>query len=308
MSTAPQEVIDNVQRVIVGKEDAVKSVAATLIAGGHALINDVPGVGKTTLARAFAKSLDLSFARIQFTPDLLPSDVTGVTVYDQDSGSFAFHKGPVFVNVLLADEINRTPPRTQSALLEAMNENQVTIDGKRHPLPSPFIVVATQNPVETAGTYPLPTGELDRFMAAVSIGYPDQEEERELLLARKLADPLDGLEVVAPIDDILAWQEQVRKIEVSRVIMDYILALLRVTRSHKGLKMGASPRAGLHLFRYSQALAFLEGRDYVLPDDVKGAALPVLRHRLETRTRTGLPGRGAGSVLEEILRDVPVPA
>lgn len=307
MHPGPQRVIDNVEKVIIGKHEAVKSVAAALLAGGHVLINDIPGVGKTTLARAFARSLDLSFSRIQFTPDLLPSDVTGVTVYDEETRDFRFHKGPVFASILLADEINRTPPRTQSALLEAMNERQVSVEGRQIALPAPFIVVATQNPLETAGTYMLPVSELDRFMTAVSMGYPDRRAERELIIARKLSDPLASLEPVASADDILEWQDLVRTVEVKEPVISYILSLLDATRNNKAVRTGGSPRAGLHLFRFSQALAFLDGRDYVLPDDVKGAAVQILAHRLELRSRSGLPGREAASVLDDILKSVPIP-
>ncbi|MHC4390421.1 MAG: AAA family ATPase [Planctomycetota bacterium] len=298
----------NVARSFIGKTALVEHLLVALLADGHVLIEDVPGVGKTTLARSLAKSIDATFRRIQFTPDLLPSDVTGVSIYDQPSGQFVFKKGPVFCNVLLADEINRTNPRTQSALLEAMSDRQVSVDGEPHPLPGPFIVLATQNPYEFEGTYPLPESQLDRFLMRLKVGYPTRDEEREVLKSRAMIDPVTELTPVLRGEDIAALQRSVRDVTVSESILDYILDLVQATRDSERLHVGASPRGSLALRRAAQALALVLGRAYVTPDDVKRLAAPVLGHRVVPRGRhLAGPEEGAAAV-REVLSSVAVPA
>ncbi|MBN1809567.1 MAG: MoxR family ATPase [Planctomycetes bacterium] len=304
MSGRAEDVLRAVRDVIVGKDEETKRVMAALLAGGHVLITDRPGVGKTTLARALAKALGVQFTRVQFTPDLLPSDILGVSVYDENRHDFHFHKGPVFTNVLLADEINRTTPRTQSALLEAMSECEVSADGKTHGLPRPFFVIATQNPIETVGTYPLPVSELDRFTISLSMGYPAREEERRIVMDRRTGDPMEALEPAADAVSVEQWQEEVRHVKVADPITDYALDIVAATRKHPGLGSGASPRATLHLMRLAQATAYLSGRDYVVPDDVKESAIPVLQHRLIDAG--GRRGDVAGA-LKDMLSGVPVP-
>ncbi len=296
---------DNVEKVFVGKTDVVNQLLVALLAGGHVLIEDVPGVGKTTLAKALARSLDASFRRIQFTPDLLPSDVTGVSIYEQDKRQFVFKPGPIFGHVVLADEINRTNPRTQSALLEAMNDHQVSVDGATHMLPEPFIVLATQNPYEFEGTYPLPESQLDRFLMRLRVGYPGRDEEREVLASREKGDPLDELGPVASGADVVALQKQVREVKVDESILDYILDLVTATRESERLHVGVSPRGSLALRRAIQALALVEGRAYALPDDVKRLAVPVLAHRVIPKGRH-LAGTAEGAeAIAEILSAVP---
>ncbi len=300
---------DNIERVISGKCDTIRLVTTGLLAGGHVLIEDVPGVGKSTLARALAKSLACSFRRIQFTPDLLPSDITGIYVFNTSSHEFEFKPGPVFSSIILADEINRTTPRTQSALLEAMNAGQVTVDGNTHVLPRPFFVIATQNPLEYTGTYPLPESQLDRFALCIRMDYPDREAERAMLDNRKTGDPLDGLESVLEASDVTELIELVRRVRVEDPVVDYIQDLVEQTRSHQRLLLGASPRASLNLYRLSQAFALVNGRDYVLPDDVKELAAPVLAHRLVLRDQAPSERTltAAADVVEEILGSIQVP-
>ena len=294
---------------IRGKPEVLRLSLACLLARGHLLIEDVPGVGKTTLAQALARSVDSNFHRLQFTSDMLPSDVLGVTIYNAHSEEFEFKQGPVFTHFLLADEINRATPKTQSALLEAMNEGQVTIDGRSWPLAQPFMVIATQNPVEHHGTYPLPESQLDRFLMRIRIGYPDQAAERQIL--RHSAEP--SLEKVRPVissDDLLHLQETVGHVAVDEALVDYMLAIVKHTREHEALAMGVSPRGAQALFRASQALAAVEGRDYVTPDDVKRMVVPVFAHRVLLSTRAAAGQRWAGAaekILEEILTLVDVP-
>ena len=293
---------------IRGKPEVIRLSLVGLLSRGHLLIEDVPGVGKTTLAQFLAKSVTCQFHRLQFTSDMLPSDVLGVTVYNQHAGAFEFRPGPIFTNFLLADEINRTPPKTQSALLEAMNELQVTVDGRSNPLPRPFMVIATQNPVEHHGTYPLPESQLDRFLMRLRIGYPGAAAEREIV-----RNPGD-LPMASPsgvtADDLLEMQAQVPQVDVDEALVDYMLAIVDKTRSHPALTLGVSPRGSQALFRGVQALAFLEGRDYALPDDVKRLAVPVFAHRVVVNYRTTLAHRRSDlgdRIIEEILTQVDVP-
>jgi MoxR-like ATPase len=317
MPTATSQVVEQLQRaiarIIYGKEEAIQFALITLLARGHLLIEDVPGVGKTTLAQALAKSFQCSFQRIQFTSDLLPSDVLGVSVYNPESREFEFRSGPIFANVVLADEINRTTPRTQSALLEAMNEAQVTVDGRTLQLPHPFLVVATQNPVEHHGTYPLPESQLDRFLMRIKMGYPSHETEREILKRRSGPsgdDPISKLKPVADIDDVLAMQESVAQVKVDASLHDYALEIVNHTRNSDQLALGVSPRGTLMLQRAAQARAFLEGRDYCLPDDFKNLAVAVFSHRVVASARHASlqkKSETTDSVLREIVDSVRVP-
>ncbi|HSH80191.1 MAG TPA: MoxR family ATPase [Herpetosiphonaceae bacterium] len=292
---------ENVSRVIVGKENVVDLLLTALLAGGHVLLEDVPGTGKTTLARAFAISLGLSFKRVQCTPDLLPNDISGVSVYHPPSGEFQFRAGPIFSNILLADEINRATPRTQSALLEAMGERQVTVDGVTYRLPEPFLLLATENPIEFEGTFPLPEAQLDRFLLQLTVGYPGLEDEARMLRTISGRHPIESLTPVASVEMLPALQETVSSIHVADAVVQYILRLVTATRGHLDVALGASPRASLALFRAAQAAAALGGRDFVLPDDVKRLVDPVLRHRLLLKAESGLRGRTAAAVLQEIL-------
>jgi MoxR-like ATPase len=317
MPTTTSQVVAQLQRsiarAIYGKEEAIQLSLITLLARGHLLIEDVPGVGKTTLAQALAKSFHCTFQRIQFTSDLLPSDVLGVSVYNPESREFEFRSGPIFANVVLADEINRTTPRTQSALLEAMNEAQVSIDGKTMALPQPFLVIATQNPVEHHGTYPLPESQLDRFLMRIKMGYPSPETEREILRKRvgvRGENPLDALEPVADVSEVLAMQDEVAHIKVDSSLHDYALEIVNRTRSSDLLALGVSPRGTLMLQRAAQARAFLDGRDYCLPDDFKKLAVPVFSHRVVASSRHASlqkKSETTESVLRDIVESVPVP-
>jgi MoxR-like ATPase len=314
MPTATSQVVSQlhraIARIILGKEEAIQLALITLLARGHLLIEDVPGVGKTTLAQALAKSFHCTFQRIQFTSDLLPSDVLGVSVYNPVSREFEFRSGPIFANVVLADEINRTTPRTQSALLEAMNEAQVTVDGKTLPLPQPFLVIATQNPVEHHGTYPLPESQLDRFLMRIKMGYPSPETEREILRKRASDDPLTSLEPVADVLEVLAMQDAVAHVKVDTSLLDYVLEIVNRTRATEQLALGVSPRGTLMLQRAAQARAYLDGRDYCLPDDFKQLAVAVFAHRVVASSRHASAQKKSEtteSVLREIVDSVPVP-
>jgi MoxR-like ATPase len=299
-------VLDNVERVIVGKREAIELLMVALLCEGHVLIEDVPGVGKTMLARSIAISLGGEFKRLQCTPDLLPNDVTGVSVFNQRSGEFEFRPGPIFVNILLADEINRATPRTQSALLEAMQEQQVTVDGVTRQLPRPFLVLATQNPIEYEGTFPLPEAQLDRFLMRLSIGYPSQVDEKTILNNLRREHPITQIEQVVDGQDILKFQFQIWDIFVDETIQDYILRLVAATRENQDLLLGASPRGSLALFKTAQALAALRGRDHVIPDDVKYLVPATLEHRLIVRPEAELRGRTANIILGDILEKVPL--
>ena len=298
---------ENVQRVIVGATGAIDLAIVALLCRGHVLVEDVPGIGKTTLTKVLAQSMGCAFKRIQFTPDLMPSDVLGVNFFNQKASEFEFRPGPVFSQVLLADEINRATPRTQAALLEAMQERQSTIDGETYPLPEPFLVIATQNPVEMEGTFPLPEAQLDRFMVRVRLGYPTPEDEDAILrrFERTIANP--SVEPVTEAGELRQMQELVTTVRVDPSVRSYIVAVVQATREHTGLSLGASPRASLALYRCCQANAALEGRDFVSPDDVKALASPVLAHRMLITSNSRLRGRTADHVIEEILGTAPVP-
>ena len=302
-----ERMLANVERVIVGKRAVIERALVALLCEGHLLLEDVPGVGKTTLARALARSLGSEFRRIQFTPDLLPSDIGGITYFNQRLGEFQFRPGPVFANVVLADEINRATPRTQSALLEAMEERTVTVEGETMPLPRPFLVLATENPIELEGTFPLPEAQLDRFLLRLSIGYPGEEEEESLLVRFAGPHPLLDLEPVVDPADLARLTGAAREVHLGDDLRRYLTRLVRATRDHDAVELGASPRGTLALGRASQALAALRGRDYVLPDDIKALAIPVLAHRLILSPEARLRGRTAAQLLEEIVAGVPVP-
>ncbi len=293
----------NLERVVVGKRTELERAVAVLLAGGHLLLQDVPGVGKTVLARAMARSIGGTFKRVQATPDLLPSDITGGMVYDAGRGTLRFVPGPVFANVVLADELNRATPRTQAAFLEAMGEAQVSVEGTAYPLPHPFFLIATLNPVEHHGTYPLPEGQLDRFLASMSLGYPRLDDEVEVIARQQLTHPLDSLQPVVTPADVLTWQREVRAARVDRSLMSYAVEIVAATRTHPEVVLGASPRASVGLVRLAQAWALRDGREFVLPDDVKRLAPYVLAHRLMVRSRTV----SAAALVEDILSGTPVP-
>lgn len=307
LRTVADGVRANVGQVIVGKESTIDLLLITLLCEGHALIEDVPGLGKTIMAKALARSIGVSFARIQGTADLLPSDVTGISYFSQKAGDFEFRPGPIFAQIVLADEINRATPRTQSALLEAMQERQVTVDGQTMPLPQPFLLVATENPIELEGTFPLPEAQLDRFMVRLRVAYPSFDEERAILYRFKLTQPLDDLAPVVTGDEVVRLLPVVRAISVSQAVADYMLAIVRGTRQHPAVELGASPRAALALFRASQARAAIQGRDYVKPDDVKALAEPVLAHRLLTSAQSRLRGQNADQIIADVVGHTPVP-
>jgi len=305
---AGKKIIENISRVVVGKDDALELLMVALLADGHVLLEDVPGVGKTLITRSLAKSIKGSFKRIQFTPDLLPADITGFNVYDQKSGEFKFQPGPVLTNILLADEINRAIPRTQSSLLESMEEHQVTIDGRTRPLPEPFFVMATQNPIELEGTFPLPEAQLDRFLLKISLGYPDKTEEMAILERFQDDDPLAVLKPVVDTEQLVRMQQLRGKIGISAPVREYITDIVAATRKHESLRFGASPRGSLGLMRTAQGLAALRSRNYVLPDDVKHLVRPVLAHRIILSEQGKLRGILPEHILDEILSRTPVPA
>ncbi|NUS17284.1 MAG: MoxR family ATPase [Streptomyces sp.] len=307
LSTTADRVRRSVEHVIEGKPEVVRVALTVLLAEGHLLIEDVPGVGKTMLSKALARSIDCSVRRIQFTPDLLPSDITGVSVFDQQQRDFEFKPGAIFAQIVVGDEINRASPKTQSALLESMEERQVTVDGTTYELPSPFMVIATQNPVEMEGTYPLPEAQRDRFMARVSIGYPSPDAELKMLDVHGGVSPLDDLQPVAHAHDIVKLVEAVRQVHVADAVRRYAVSLVGATREHPDLRLGASPRATLHLVRAARASAALDGRDFVLPDDVQALATAVLAHRLLPTAQAQLNRRTPEQVVAEILQRVPVP-
>jgi len=304
---AADRVIENIARVIVGKDEVIELCLVAMLCEGHVLLEDVPGIGKTTLAKAIARSIGCSFRRIQFTPDLLPSDVTGILYYNQKEQDFEFRPGPIMSQVVLADEINRATPRTQSALLEAMQERQVTVDVETMALPRPFLVLATQNPIELEGTFPLPEAQIDRFLMRVALGYPSKQDEDAILLRYERQDPLATLEPVTQADELLAMQEQVRSVLVEESVREYMVDVVRATREHEAVELGVSPRGTLALYRTAQALAAVRGRGFVIPDDVKYLAPPVLTHRIIISPQTRLRGRRPEEVLAEIVGTVPVP-
>jgi MoxR-like ATPase len=306
LSTKIKSLEKNIQRVIKGKPEVVRTSIVGLLSQGHMLIEDIPGVGKTTLAQALAKSTAISFKRVQFTSDLLPSDILGVSVFDQKNGEFNFKPGPIFANIVLADEINRATPKTQSALLEAMNESRITIDGKSYELPKPFMVIATQNPFEYKGTFPLPENQLDRFSMRISIGYPDYESEKEILSKFSPANPWDGIQPVISREEVLLIQGMVEKVKIDESILDYILSIIKETRNPKLFELGVSPRGAIALKRAAQSHALIEGRSYCIPDDVKEMAIPVLAHRVILK-HDGLMGNGREGSIKEALERVKVP-
>ncbi len=309
LTAAP--ILDRVRRalggVIKGKPEVIDLLLVGVLSGGHVLVEDVPGVGKTTLAKALARAFRVTFTRVQFTPDLLPSDILGSQILSPREGTFTFRKGPIFTNVLLADEINRASPRTQSALLEAMNESQATIDGVTYELPPPFFVLATQNPVDYQGTYPLPEAQLDRFLLRIGVGYPPAEDELQMLFARQFSDPMLRVESVAEANDLLAMQAQVRDVEVKESVARYLLRVVAGTRGHRDLELGVSPRGALAYFRAAQARAFVRGRSYVTPDDVQALGLPVLAHRILLTTQARYGGSTRESIVASIVKGIDVP-
>jgi len=300
-------ILDEIESVIIGKRDVIRLVLAAILCNGHILIEDVPGVGKTTLAKALAKALGCTFKRIQFTPDLLPADITGTSIYNQKTGEFEFRRGPIFAQFVLADEINRATPKAQSSLLECMEEKQVTVDGNSYLLPSPFFVIATENNIEYAGTYPLPEGQLDRFMVRLSLGYPDITEESLILDKHAVDHPLANTRNVLTAEDVVALQDAARDIFLDASLRDYIVEIVTATRNHPGVALGASPRGSISLSQASRALALLHGREYVLPDDVKTLAVPVLAHRLILRPEARMRKTTPENVVAEILSAIPVP-
>ncbi len=297
---------DNIGKVIVGKDRVVELALCALIANGHVLLEDVPGTGKTVLAKSIAASAGIDFERIQFTPDLLPTDITGLNVVNVQNGEFSFHKGPVFTSILLADEINRATPRTQAGLLECMEERQVTVDGVTRKLPDPFFVIATQNPIETAGTFPLPEAQLDRFMMKLSMGFPSQDEEKKILERALTGDRLKALEAVVTGEDILEWRQEASSVSVHNELVTYITDIVKATRNRSDVAAGVSPRGSIALLRCAQALAFIRGREYVVPEDIKELAVPVLAHRLVIPHTFG-KSSSCEDIILKILDEVPVP-
>ncbi len=307
MKEKAERILDGVGQAIIGKEKQAAQILAAILCGGHILIEDVPGVGKTTLAKAFARTLGCTFSRIQFTPDLMPADIIGISVYDRAEGKFVYKPGPIMSQVVLADELNRTSPRNQSSLLEAMAEGQVTVDGVTYPLPAPFIVLATQNPIEYEGTFPLPEAQLDRFMLRISLGYPEYDEEKKVLLLNAVSPVPDDLKPVVTPEELLEMKKQAALVFMSGALQDYIVRLVRNTRSHPDVLLGVSPRGGQHLYNGAKAVAFIGGREYVLPDDVKSLAVPVFSHRIILKPEARLKDRSVTQVLAEILHNTQVP-
>jgi MoxR-like ATPase len=303
-----EEILDEIERAVVGKRDVLELILLGLLADGHVLIDDVPGVAKTLMARSFARVTGLSFGRVQFTPDLLPSDITGSSIYDQRTGEFEFRPGPVFTNVLLADEVNRAPAKTQAALLEAMQERQVTVEGVTHPLPGPFIVLATQNPIEFEGTYPLPEAQLDRFLMRIAVGYPSNDDEWRILerRAERRVDDVQLEPVVRP-EDLERMKSSIEEVHISESVGRYIVALVDATRSAARVQVGASPRGSLAVMKLARAKASLSGRDFITPEDVKAVAVPALAHRLTLRPEAWVAGIGGERVVREVLDQVPTP-
>lgn len=300
-------IMENIKKVIIGKDDVIEKVLIAVLAKGHILIEDIPGVGKTTLAKALARSMDLSFKRVQFTPDLMPSDILGVNIYDKETETFSFKKGPIFNQIFLADEINRTSPKTQSSLLQAMEEGEVSTEVGDYILDKPFIVLATQNPIEYQGTFPLPEAQLDRFLMRLSIGYPDKSYEMEILKRYQSIKSLNSLEPVANKQDILNMQEEVENVIAKDSILEYIINIVNVTRNSNELQLGASPRASIDLLKASKAKAYLSGRNYVIPDDVKGIVIPVLSHRLVLSPSSRVEGKSIEEVLSKLINQVFIP-
>jgi MoxR-like ATPase len=307
VETLAQQLVENIERVIIGKRATVEQVVVGLLARGHLLIEDVPGTGKTMLARSLAQSVGATFGRIQFTPDMLPSDVTGVGIFNQATRAFEYQPGPIMSEILLVDEINRATPKTQAALLEAMEERQVTVDGTTHVLPELFMVLATQNPVEYEGTFPLPEAQLDRFLMQVRLGYPALKDEMDILEQQRLRHPITDLGPVAEVEAVLEAQAAIREVHVSPAVKEYIVRIMRKTRGHEDVYLGASPRGSLALYRVAQGRAAMAGRDYVLPDDVKALAVPVLAHRVILAPGARLREQSAERLIEEILMETPVP-
>lgn len=300
-------IVKNVSKVIVGKENAIRLMFVALLCEGHVLIEDIPGVGKTTLARAVAKSIGCTFKRIQFTPDLLPADVTGIHYFNQKTSEFELRPGPIMANIVLADEINRATPRTQSSLLECMQERQVTIDGETISLQRPFMVIATENPIELEGTFPLPEAQIDRFLLRIELGYPSELQEKEILLRFIESDPLETLPIIMEIQELIELQQLCRQVIVEDSILEYIVTISRTTRKYDGVRLGVSPRATLSLCFASQAWAAIQGRNFVIPDDVKILAVPVLAHRLITDLQSQFRGKDSSNIINEILNSIPVP-
>ena len=306
-TTIAREIVDNVSKVIVGKQPVIKQALAAVIAKGHILIEDVPGVGKTMLAKSISSSIGCSFKRIQFTPDLLPSDIVGVSIYNQSTREFQFRPGPVMAQIVLVDEINRATPKTQSALLEAMEELQVSVDGVTRPLEQPFIVMATQNPIEYEGTFPLPEAQLDRFLMRISLGYPSFKDELSVIEQQEKTHPIDELEAVASPEDVIKLQKAAQNVYVDTAVREYIVGLIEATRNHEDVFLGASPRASLGMFRAVRGMAILRDRDYVIPDDVKELAYAVLAHRLILSPAARMRGLHTGQVIDGLLESVAVP-
>jgi len=302
-----QKIIKNVEKVIVGKRPAIEKLLVSLVCRGHVLLEDVPGLGKTMLARSIARTINASFKRIQGTPDLLPADITGVSVYNPDTKRFEFRKGPIFSQILLVDEINRATPKTQSALLEAMGEAQVSIEGMSVPLPQPFFVIATQNPIEFEGTFPLPEAQMDRFFMSLALGYPALDEEAEIILRQNKAHPIQSLEPVVEVGDIVMLQSEVPNVYVDASLRQYLLQIVDATRHDPNILLGASPRGSIALYKAAQAYALLSGRDYVIPEDIKTLAADVLKHRLVLRSETRLKNIDARAIIDRILNNIPVP-
>ncbi len=305
--TKAEQICGEVTKAISGKNEIIAKVMMVIVAGGHILLEDIPGVGKTTLALAFSKAMDLKFNRVQFTPDVVPSDVTGFSLYNKDTGKFEYKEGAAMCNIMLADEINRTSSKTQSSLLEVMQEGNVTVDGVTHEVPKPFLVIATENPVETAGTQMLPEAQLDRFAVQLSIGYPDKKAEMGILADRRTADPLDSIRKVAGAEDILRMREEAKRVYIDMKIYDYVTDLVRATRDHKLIKLGISPRGAISICSLAQARAYVSGRDFVIPPDVQAVFKDSARHRIMLSSQAHLEGETADSILDEILKNTKLP-